>query len=189
MEPFLQENVLFKSSSLPFSQKPEHILLVGLDSFLVKGIDSIYEAGDVAGELEEIEEGTEGLFIKGIDFHLKARKSPGMGGESCILSSLVDIPKILTVKIAETISHIIVMKTVGVILLSYGKECFEDYSSSILYKLSQGMEIFRVSHIHWKKSLSILSFRFTKELLPPFCKAEESWLKIAKKFNALSHFI
>ena len=70
MEPFLQENVLFKSSSLPFSQKPEHILLVGLDSFLVKGIDSIYEAGDVAGELEEVEERTEGLFIKGIDKRL-----------------------------------------------------------------------------------------------------------------------
>ena len=136
MEPFLQENVLFKSSSLPFSQKPEHILLVGLDSFLVKGIDSIYEAGDVAGELEEIEEGTKGLLIQGIHFQFEARKFPGMGGECCLLSSLVDIPKILTVKIAETISHIIVMKTVGVILLSYGKECFEDHSSSILYKLS-----------------------------------------------------
>ena len=49
------------------AEEGEHVLLVGLDARLVERIDAEHVAADTAGLLEEIEEGSEVVFVDALD--------------------------------------------------------------------------------------------------------------------------
>lgn len=101
---------------------------------------------------------------------------------------LVDVPHTLSVKVTETVLHVLTFNNqlVGHAGRAHGEECLKHQMCPFLHELPEAVQLLGVFSSDGQKAFSVLPFTLSEKLFPPFEEPREAWLKCTEHFDLVS---
>ena len=177
--------------STRFSKHMEHIFLICFHTRLVERVDSGHIGGKTAGHFKEAYQRSKTFLIDGRNMDLDVGNTAGnMSRFDCIGSDGAYFTKVLAGKIVQPvcIAH---FKGDGEIGTEFIKtdDGLHQITGPVLNELTHGMKIGGKLHGSREDADSVLAFRLTVQLLPPFRHKTEAGFVTAEDLCFLAETI
>ena len=167
------------------AEQREHILLVGLDTGLIEGIDAEQIAGQTAGELKEVNELAEGagIALAGGDDEV-GDAALDVGEERAVHRLTVDEVHGFALKEVQAVAVDVVVRDGE--LVGIGGEAddrFQQRALALLDILTHGVQVGGEIDAGGEEALALLALAFAVELLPPLRHEAERRLEAGEQLD------